>query len=102
MTTTELKKSHPLRLVGEAQMRNGQSYTHVWWVKIWEGYLGTKESEPHTRLPSPWFQCQEDKSVQLLATKTSGDRVGKRNFWSSKQFLLKNLHMDSPTQTHSL
>ena len=27
-----------------------------------EGYLRSKESKPHTRPPSPGFQCQEDKS----------------------------------------
>ena len=31
------------------------------WIKIWEGYLGSEESQPHTRPPSPGFQCQEDK-----------------------------------------
>ena len=29
----------------------------------WEGYLGSEESQPHTRPPSPGFQCQEDKSL---------------------------------------
>ena len=71
-------------------------------IKIWEGYLGNEESQPHTRLPNPGLQCQEDKAPQLLAAKTSGNLVSGRNLWSLKQFLLKNPHMDSPTQTHSL
>ena len=48
------------------------------------------------------FQYQEDTSPQLLAAKTSGDCVSGRKSWSPKQFLLKNAHKDSPTQTHSL
>ena len=28
-----------------------------------EGYLRSKGSEPHTRLPSPMFKSQEDKSL---------------------------------------
>ena len=43
------------------------------------------------------MQGQEYKSPQLLAAKTSGDWVGGRNFWSPKQFLLKNPHQDSWT-----
>ena len=39
--------------------------------KIWNRYLRSEESQPHTRHPSPGFQCQEDKSPQLLATKTN-------------------------------
>ena len=58
-------------------------------------------SAPH-QAPSTGFQCQEGKSPKLLAANTSGNRVRGRNFWSPKQFLLKNPHMDSPTQTHSL
>ena len=36
-------------------------------------YLGSKESQPHTRTPRPGFQCQEDKSPKLLIGKTSRD-----------------------------
>ena len=43
------------------------------WIKIREGYLGSEESQTHTRLPSLGFQCQEGKSPQLLAVKTSRD-----------------------------
>ena len=38
--------------------------------------------------PSPGFQCQKDKSPQLLVAKPSGDWVSRINFWSLKQFLL--------------
>ena len=78
------------------------SHTHVWWIKIREGYLGSKESQPHNRAPSSGFQCQEVKFPELWIPKTSRDYVGGRNFWSPKQFLLKNPHMDSPTQAHFL
>ena len=43
------------------------------WIKIWEGHHGSGKSQTHTRRPSPGFQCQEDKSPQLLAAKTSRD-----------------------------
>ena len=36
-----------------------------------EGYLRNKQLEPHTRPPSPGFQCQEEKSPYDLAVKTS-------------------------------
>ena len=38
-----------------------------------EGYLRSKESQPHTRTPSPGLQCQDDKFLQLLAAKPSKD-----------------------------
>ena len=57
---------------------------YVWWINIREGYLGNEESQPHTKPPSPEFQCQEDKSLQFLATKTSRDWTSGRNFWSPK------------------
>ena len=31
-------------------------------MKIQEGYLGSEESQPHTRPPCPGFQLQEEKS----------------------------------------
>ena len=70
----------------------GWCLTWVWWIKIWEGYLESKESQLHNRSSSPGFHCQEGKSPQLLATKTRGDWVGGRNCWSPNQFLLKNLN----------
>ena len=57
--------------------------------KIQEGYLRREESPTHTRPPSQEFQSQEAKSPQLLAAKTRGYGVGGKNFWSPKQFLLK-------------
>ena len=62
LTTMELKKPHPYRLVGGVQMWDGQVPHPIWWIKIWKGYLGSEKSPPHTRAPSPGFQCQEDKS----------------------------------------
>ena len=52
---------------------------------------------PHQAPPSPGFQCQEDKSPQLLAAKASRDWVSGRNCWSPKKFLLK-----THTWTHLL
>ena len=80
----------------------GWFHTHMWWIKIREGYLGSEESQPPIRPPNPGFQCQEDKFPQHLAAKPSRDTGAGINFCSPKQLLLKNLHMDSPTQTHSL
>ena len=72
------------------------SHIHVWWIKISEEYLGSEESQSHTRPLSLGFQCQEDKSPQFLAAKNSRDWVSRRNFWSPKQFLLTH------TWTHLL
>ena len=83
-------------------MWNELGLHYAWWIKIQEGYFVSKESLQHNRPPSPGFQCQEDKSPQLQAAKASKDWVGGRKCWNPKQFLLKNPHMDSPTQTHCL
>ena len=64
------------------------------WINIQEGYLGSEESQLYTRAPSPSFQCWEDRSLYPLAEKTSRDWVSGRNFWSPKQFHLKNPHMN--------
>ena len=40
-------------------MRNRLVHTHMWWIKIQERYLGSEESQPHTRPPSPGFPCRE-------------------------------------------
>ena len=66
----------------------------MWWINIQQEYLRSKEYQTYTRSTSTEFQCPEDKSPQLLTAKTSGDCVGRRNFWSPKQFLLKNTHTD--------
>ena len=68
----ELKKPHPSRLVGGAEIQNGLvSYPNVV-EKIQEKYFGSKESQPHIRPPSPGFQCQEDKHPYLLDQKSVG------------------------------
>ena len=72
LTTTELKKPHPSRLVGGVQTENGL----VSHPRVVDKSLGGISQDqgvlPHTRTPSPGFQGQEDKSPQLLAAKTSG------------------------------
>ena len=103
----ELKKPHPSRLVRGVQIQMGL----VPHPCVVDKNSGEKSQEqggpaPHQH-PSPnlgptVFHCQEGKSPQLLAAKTSEDLVSGRNFWSPKLFVLKNPHTDSPTQTHSL
>ena len=39
------------------------------WIKILEGYLGNKDSQVHTRTPSPGLQCPEDKFPQFWLRK---------------------------------
>ena len=92
----ELKEPHPStgRRGADTEWLDGLSLTHVWWIKIQEGYLRREGSQPHTRAPSPGFQCQEEKSPQILVVKTSRDWIG---CLYPKQFLLKNPHTDSPT-----
>ena len=65
-------------------------------INIQEGYLWIEETQTHIMSPSPWSQCQEDKSLQLLAAKTTGDWVSGGGCWSPKQFLLGTPHRDSP------
>ena len=96
-----LKKPHPSRLVGVSDMWNGLVPHPCVVDKNLRG-ISQEESHPHVRPPSPGLRYQEDKSPQLLATKTRGDWVGGRDCWSPNQFLLMNPHADSPIQTHSL
>ena len=48
-------------------MQNGLALHPCVVDKNSKGYLENEEFQPHTRPPSPRFQCQEDKSPQLLA-----------------------------------
>ena len=95
LTSMELKEPHPSRLVGGMQTQN-RLVPHPRVVdKNFRGDIsGVRSPSPH-RPTSLGFQCQEDKSPQLPAAKTSWNWVGGRNFWRPKQFLLKN-----PQQTH--
>ena len=73
LITTKLKKPHPSKLVGGAQMWN-RLVPHPRVVDTNSGgHLRSEESQTHTKPLSPAFQCQEDKSPQLLAAKTSRD-----------------------------
>ena len=95
--TTELKKPHPSRLVGGAETWRhwaGWSHTHVWWINIREGYLENEESQPHNRPPAQGSSVGKINPISPSGTKTSGDWVGRRNFWSPKQCLLKGLFED--------
>ena len=93
----ELKKPHPSRLVGGHRCRTGWSHTHMWWIKIQEGYLGSEESQTRTSPLSPGFQYQVDKSPQLLAAKTSGVELVEKTSRA-----LSSSSWRTHTQTHSL
>ena len=71
-------------------------------IKIWEGYLGNEESQPHTRLPNPGFQCQEEKFPQFLVAKTTRDLSQWKKLLEPQAVPLKDPHVDLPTKTHSL
>ena len=102
LTTMEFKKPHSLRLVGGAKTWN-RLVSHPRVVDKNLGGISWEWGVPATeQAPSPGFQGQEGKSSQLLAAKTNGECVGGRNCLSPKPVLLKNPHIDSPTQTHSL
>ena len=83
----------------------GGSHTHIWWIKVWEEYLGSKGTQPHTRPPSPGYQCQEEKPPELLAVKTSGIEVGGKQLLDSlavpltgpKVNLLRHIPLSSST-----
>ena len=47
-----LKKAHPFRLVGGVQTQTGWTHIHMCWIKIWEGYLGSKGSLPTAGTPA--------------------------------------------------
>lgn len=55
----------------------GWPHTHVWWLSIRrdisavEDPLRSKGPQPHTGLPSPGFQWQEEESPHHLAVKIS-------------------------------
>ena len=105
-TTKELKKTYSFRHVGGAETQRcemEQVVPHPRVVdKNQEGYLRSERSQPHIRPRSPGFQCQEDKSPQLLALKISGGWGSGRNC-NSQLSPLKGPTMDfGHTQTHSL
>lgn len=84
----------------------GCSHTHVA-VKNWEGYLSCRDShrgargcQPHTGLPDPEHQCQEEKTPQGLAVKIRRDLL----WWRAAvdpDILLKGLSTDLLTNTIS-
>ena len=41
---------------------NGKNTVKIKFLKIWEGYLWSEESLPHSRPPSQGFQCHEEES----------------------------------------
>ena len=51
LTTMELKKSHPSRMVGGGADTECADPIPVW-IKIWDRYLRSKESQTQTRPPS--------------------------------------------------
>ena len=65
----ELKKPHPYSLEEGHRCRIDGSHTHVWWIKVEEGYLRSKAFQPHTR-PS--------------AQGSSAKKISPHNFWLQK------------------
>ena len=97
-----IKETMSIQTVGGVQTWNGLDCTLLWCIKIWEGYLGSKESQPHTRSPAQGYSARKVSPHNFWLQKPTGiESVGK-NHWSPSQFLLKSPHTDSPTQTHSL
>ena len=47
----------------------GWSHIHVWWIKLWEGYLRSKESQSHTRATTQG---------------SSARKISPHNFWLQK------------------
>ena len=97
------KKSDIYEIKETTSVQNGRWDTDMEWAgpsptcggkKFRKDILGARSHSPTPGPPPLRFQCQEDKSPQLLATKPSRYWVSGRNFWSPKQFLLKNPHMD--------
>ena len=72
LTTTKLKKPHPPRRAGGAQTLNGL-VPHLCVLDKNSGGTSWEQGvpAPHQAL-QPSFQCQKEKSLQLLAAK-SGD-----------------------------
>ena len=63
---------------------------------------GARSPSPTPGPPAQGSNARKISPHNFWMQKNSGDWVSRRHFWSPKQFLLKNPHMDSPTQTHSL
>ena len=71
----------------------GWSYIHVRWVKIWEGYLRSKESQPHTRPPAQGSNARKIRPHNFQLLKRAGIE-SVEEISSPSQFLLKNPHME--------
>ena len=56
--------------------------------------MGVRSPNPATGPPAQDSSARKISPHNFWLQKTSRDLVGGRNFWSLKQFLLKNLHMD--------
>ena len=73
LTIKELKKPHPSRLVGGVKVWNSL-VPHPCVVDKNSGGISQEQEVPAPhQAPSPGYQCQEDKSPQLLAAKTTED-----------------------------
>lgn len=98
LTTTELEKPQPSRLVGGARMWN-RLVTHPCVVDKYLEWIVREPGVPtHTSPPAQDSSARKISPHNFWLQKQG--EIGGRNFWSSKQFLLKNLPSDSPTQTH--
>ena len=93
----ELKKPHASTLVGRVEtLRHGTGWspTHMWWIKILGGHQKRGVPAQH-QAPQPWVPVPGRYIPITSGYKTQqGLTQWKKNFWSPKQFFLKNLHMD--------
>ena len=77
MTTTELKKPHPSRLVGGTEKWTGFAPHPRVVDKNLEGYLENEESKPHTNSPAQdqplimQFKCMENRKLYKFYQKVS-------------------------------
>ena len=85
LTTKELNHIHSDWKEGHRRGM-GWSHIHMWWIKIWEGYLGNKESQPHTRTPSQG---------------SSARKISPHNFWLQKPVGIESLEETSGAPSSS-
>ena len=65
----------------------------MWWIKIQEGYLRSKESQPHTQAQGS--NARKIDPYNFWLWKPAGIELVKETAGAPKQFLLKNPHMGS-------
>ena len=77
------------------------SHIHMWWIKIWEGYIGREESQPHTMPSAQGSSARKISPHNFWLQKPAGIESGEK-LLDPQAVPLKNPNLDSPTQIHSL